>query len=80
MPGMDFKGNRHDQNRIQPGMQQLEVSLVSQGRYSFSVGDISGVIIVSVSVSVHKPTTFLLLSARRNNLFVLKQLFCSVRF
>ncbi|XP_029180274.1 far upstream element-binding protein 3-like isoform X2 [Acropora muricata] len=25
MPGMDFKGNRHDQNRIQPGMQQLEV-------------------------------------------------------
>jgi len=45
MPGMDFKGNRHDQNRIQPGMQQLEVSLVTQGRYSFSVGDISGVII-----------------------------------
>lgn len=45
MPGMDFKGNRHDQNRIQPGMQQLEVSLVSQGRYSFSVVDISGVII-----------------------------------
>ena len=78
MPGMDFKGNRHDQNRIQPGMQQLEVSLVPQGRYSFSVGDISGVIIVSVSG--HKPTTFLLLSARRNNLFVLKQLFCSVRF
>ena len=45
MPGMDFKGNRHDQNRIQPGMQQLEVSLVTQGRYSFSIGDISRVII-----------------------------------
>lgn len=37
MPGMDFKGNRHDQNRIQPGMQQLEVSLVAQGRYSFRI-------------------------------------------
>lgn len=52
MPGMDFKGNRHDQNRIQPGMQQLEVSLVTQGRYSFSIGDISGVII-KLSFAIH---------------------------
>ena len=28
IPGIDYKGSRHDQNRIQPGMQQLEVILV----------------------------------------------------
>ena len=33
IPGIDYKGSRHDQNRIQPGMQQLEVSLVPRGRY-----------------------------------------------
>ena len=27
MPGLDFKGNRHDMNRDQPGMQQLEVGI-----------------------------------------------------
>ena len=26
-PGLDFKGNRHDMNRDQPGMQQLEVGV-----------------------------------------------------
>ncbi|XP_068695100.1 far upstream element-binding protein 3-like isoform X1 [Montipora capricornis] len=25
MPGLEYKGNRHDQNRIQPGMQQIEI-------------------------------------------------------
>ena len=33
IPGIDYKGSRHDQNRIQPGMQQLEVILVPERIY-----------------------------------------------